>query len=288
MRIDVCVFVVQLWRCRLHVFATFTHTHKYLTSSHTAREALKIVIPILDKNLYIMVNNTRAAHTRLSSCKHTHSVQTLTAPRAFLPRERTRSLFFAGVWTQLSASLPLATSSTACNVPVQPVTIVNNEGVAYTRMPSCKHTHSAQSLTVTMAFLPRERAPSLACCGSLGSTLYIMVNNTRAAHTRLPSCKHTHSVQTLAAPRATHTRLPSCKHTTDTCRAKSDTHTTAIVKHTHSALTLTAPRVFLARERAPSLAAHTRLPSGKHTHSALALTAPRAFLLRERARSLVF
>jgi len=94
MRIDVCVFVVQLWRCRLHVFATFTHTHKYLTSSHTAREALKIVISILDKNLYIMVNNTRTAHTRLSSCKHTHSVQTLTAPRAFLPRERTRSLVF--------------------------------------------------------------------------------------------------------------------------------------------------------------------------------------------------
>jgi len=106
---------------------------------------------------------------------------------------------------------------------------------AHTRLPSCKHTHSAQALAAPRAFLPRERAPSLAFCGSLDSTLYIIVDNTSAAHTRLPSCKHTHRAQSLAAPRTAHTRLPSCKHT-------------------HSAQALTAPRAFHPRERAPNLA----------------------------------
>ena len=49
-RINGYVVIVQLWRCQRHISATFTHTHKYLPSSHTACEALKIVIPILDKN----------------------------------------------------------------------------------------------------------------------------------------------------------------------------------------------------------------------------------------------
>ena len=57
--IDVCVFVVHLERCThnacvcmciQHVLATCTHTHQYLPSSHTACEALKTVMPILDKN----------------------------------------------------------------------------------------------------------------------------------------------------------------------------------------------------------------------------------------------
>jgi len=90
--------------------------------------------------IYIYIYIERETHTVHSHLPH---------QELFLLGREFQVSLFAGVWTQPSAGLSLATSSTACSVPAQPVTIVNNDSAAHTRMPSYKHTHSAQSLAIS-------------------------------------------------------------------------------------------------------------------------------------------
>ena len=78
------------------------------------------------------------------------------------PGRELEAMAFACAWTQISAGPLLDTSGFEFSVPAQTVTIVNNANDEHTRMPSCEHTHNAQSLAVPRAVHARERAPSLA------------------------------------------------------------------------------------------------------------------------------
>ena len=73
--------------------------------------------------MYLITNMYR--HTNIDLPRH----------ELFLLGREFQAKLCPGVWTEPSAGPTFEPSSTACSVPVQPVTIINNTSAAHTRMP---------------------------------------------------------------------------------------------------------------------------------------------------------
>jgi len=118
-----------------------------------------------------IVSNVGAAHTRLPQRKHTHSGAVTDVVKSFLSLSETSKPFFlqdSGLSPRPALFLTRAALTSVFLHSQSQLSIMTALcTLRHTRMPSCKHTHNAQSLAVPRACLGRERVPSLELCGSL-------------------------------------------------------------------------------------------------------------------------